>query len=132
MAQKWDKEGLLWQHIFLPRKSSQLPNKLKESISKMLKLLNYFTKTMGINIVSEGNFMTMNKSIQLLSQRQMVTENPYVVTKNIGNTIGRGVSPQLTVWGNPKHNEWYTGSYKKYGTSVSIWIIWKFDWLKQP
>ena len=52
---------------------------------------------MGINIVSEGNFMTMNKSIQLLSQRQMVTENPYVVTKNIGNTIGIGVSPQLTV-----------------------------------
>ena len=68
---------------------------------------------MGINIVSEGNFMTMSKSIQLLSQRQMVTENPYIVTKNIGYTIGIGVSPQLTAWGNPEHNEWYTSSYNK-------------------
>ena len=34
-----------------------------------------------------------------------MTDNGYVVTKNIGNAIGIGVSPQLTAISDPKHNE---------------------------
>ena len=43
--------------------------------------------------------------MQLLSQRQTVIDNAYVVTKNIGNAIEVGGSPQLTARSVPKHNE---------------------------
>ena len=71
----------------------------------MLEVLNYFTKVMEINTILVFCFTTLSSSTQLLDQRQTVTDNAHAVTKNIGNAIGIGVSPQLTAKINPKHNE---------------------------
>lgn len=68
----------------------------------MLKVLNYLTKAMGINTIVVWYYTTW---AQLLSQRQTVTNNIYVVTENIGNAIGIRVSQQLTTRSNPKPNE---------------------------
>ena len=61
--------------------------------------------------------MTLRKSTQLVTQRQPVTDNGYVVTKYIDNAIGIGVSPQLTIMNDrPAH-------ITKYGDKASTMSI---------
>ena len=47
----------------------------------MLKALNYFFKTMGVNTIVVSYFVKLSKSTKLIKQKQTQTDNAYIVTK---------------------------------------------------
>ena len=81
----------------------------------MLKVLNYFTKTMAINTILVRYFTTLRKSTQLLTRGKW---GLLMWWQNIGNVIRIGVSPQLTVQSDPKHND-RTGKIGKHGDEAT-------------